>query len=408
LFVVYLKVLIYEHACGGGFGEGAVSPGILAEGFGMLRLCVANLKAAGYEVTVVLDEELLRFNPPVEADCIIPVFNFRDAQQAILKACSNIDVAYVIAPETGETLYTLVKFIEQNGVPTLNSYSEAIRAVSSKANLCETLKNSSIKTPKTIQVNTAQQVKESIMGSLGFPVIIKPVDGVGCSGLSLVEETAQFEEAVKKIDAELASETFVIQEYLKGEAVSVSLLCTETRAFPVSLNKQNVTLLAPNETSCYMGGAVPFDHEMRQEAFKTAEAAVNCFSGLKGYVGVDLILTDTGPVVVDVNPRLTTSFIGLSRVAEFNFADAIVDAVLKNSLPLRTGFSGYACFSKIETPKVDIDLLDILYGIPDVVSPPFPVQDSKNSCMLISAEGNSLEQAQYLLEEAKKHILNIL
>ncbi|MDR2719390.1 MAG: ATP-grasp domain-containing protein [Nitrososphaerota archaeon] len=403
-----MKILVYEHACGGGFAEGAVSSGILAEGFGMLCSCVAGLKEAGHNVIVVLDEGLSRFNPPVMADLVIPIFSFREAQQAILKSCADVDAAYVIAPETSGTLYALVELIEQNGVPLLNSCSKAIKAVSNKVNLYKTLKDNKIKTPKTLQINATQDVKGLIIDTFDFPVIFKPVDGVGCSGLSIVEETSQIEGAIKRIDTEFASDTFMVQEYLKGETVSVSLLCTDTKSLPVSLNRQNINLSAPNEFSCYMGGAVPFDHEMKQEAFKTAEAAVNCFSGLKGYVGVDMILTDVGPVVVDVNPRLTTSFIGLSRVADFNFTDAIANAVLKNILPQKMVFLGCACFSKIETPKVDIDFLDILYGIPEVVSPPFPVQDSKNGCFLISVKGDSLQEAHLLLEETKKHLLNII
>jgi predicted ATP-grasp superfamily ATP-dependent carboligase len=153
---------------------------------------------------------------------------------------------------------------------------------------------------------------------------------------------------------------------------------------------------------------VPFEHEMKQKAFKTAEKVIDCFPGLKGYIGVDLILNEKGPVIVDVNPRLTTSFIGLSRVAGFNFGDAITNAALKNELPTKAALSGYACFSKIEMPKTDLDALDSLYKVPGVVSPPFPVQDSEVGCALISAEGNSLDEACRLLEEAKKRVLDIL
>lgn len=401
-----MNILVYEHACGGGFAEGAVSPGILAEGFGMLRSCVANLKTAGHEVTVIADEGLLRLNPPLQADCEIPIFSFKDAQQAVLKACANIDAAYVIAPETGGTLQAIVEFIEQNGVPLLNCRSNAIRAVSDKASLYETLKANRVKTPRTVRVNVAQYVKDAVMGKFDFPVVFKPVDGVGCSGLSIVKDASQVEEAIEKIDAELASETFMVQEYLEGETVSVSLLYTGTKTLPVSLNKQNVTLAKPSDASCYMGGCVPFDHEMKQKAFNVAEKVVGCFSGLKGYVGVDLILTEKGPVVVDVNPRLTTSFVGLNRIAGFNFAEAIVDAALKNMLPSKAALSGYACFSKIETPKPDLDVLDKLFAMPEVVSPPFPVHDCDTGCALICVEANTPKEVNQLLAEAKKRVLD--
>jgi biotin carboxylase len=156
-----------------------------------------------------------------------------------------------------------------------------------------------------------------------------------------------------------------------------------------------------------MGGRVPFCSEWEQEAFRVAEAVVGCFSGLRGYVGVDVILTAVGPVVVDVNPRLTTSFIGISRVAGFNVVDAIVDAALKDRLPTKVVLRGCACFSKLETPKIDIDILDKLHKVSEVVSLPFSVQDSQTSCALISAEGFSLEEAWCRLEEAKRRVLDI-
>jgi predicted ATP-grasp superfamily ATP-dependent carboligase len=403
-----LNVLIYEHASGGGFAEGAVSPGILAEGFGMLRSFVAGLKAAGHEVTVVIAAELSKFNPPLPADCMLPVFGFIEAQQAILKACPNVDAAYVIAPETGGTLQSLVEFIEQNGVPLLNSRSSAIRAVSDKAALNETLNRKGIKTPKTLVYNFSDAVKEDIKGKFSFPLVVKPLDGVGCSGLSLVKDESQIKGAIAKIDAESASDALIIQEYHRGEAVSVSLLCAGNKTLPVSLNKQFVNLGAPNENSSYMGGCMPFNHKLKREAFKAAEEVVACFSGLKGYVGVDLILTDEEPVVVDVNPRLTTSFVGLSRISSFNFADAIAAAALNGELPNSTAISGYACFSKIETSNPETALLQKVYDFSEVVSPPFPVAEYEKSCALVSGEGNTLDEAQFMFEEAKKRVLDIL
>ena len=406
-----MRILIYEHASGGGFAEDSVSPGILAEGFGMLRSIVSSFKAAGDEVTVILAAELSRLNPPINADCVIPVFSFEEAQIAILKTCLNLDAAYIIAPETGETLQSLVKLVEQSGVASLNCQSSAIKSVANKAVLYEALKKKGLKTPKTVMLNVSDSLAmiiRAVTSRFSFPVVFKPLDGVGCSGLSLVNDESQVASAIDRIKVESASEGFVVQEFLSGEAVSVSLLCTGAKARSVSLNKQEVTLAPPDGASGYVGGCVPFDHELKQEAVKVAEAVVGCFAGLRGYVGVDLILTDSGPVVVDVNPRLTTSFVGLSRIAKFNFAEALANAALKGELPSSTTIEGFACFSKIETPKPASNALQKLYKLPDVVSPPFPVSDYENACALVCGEGNTLEEANLLLEEAKKHVRNTI
>ena len=65
---------------------------------------------------------------------------------------------------------------------------------------------------------------------------------------------------------------------------------------------------------------------LSKKHLRVAEKVVGCFKGLRGYVGVDLVLAKEKVFVVDVNPRLTTSYVGLSRVANFNVAEALVNA----------------------------------------------------------------------------------
>jgi predicted ATP-grasp superfamily ATP-dependent carboligase len=45
---------------------------------------------------------------------------------------------------------------------------------------------------------------------------------------------------------------------------------------------------------------------------------------LWGYVGVDLVLTADGPVVLEINPRLTTSYAGIRRALQVNVAAMVL------------------------------------------------------------------------------------
>jgi tyramine---L-glutamate ligase len=47
--------------------------------------------------------------------------------------------------------------------------------------------------------------------------------------------------------------------------------------------------------------------------------------GLWGYVGVDFVQTADGPLVLEVNPRLTTSFCGLRAALGVNVAALVLD-----------------------------------------------------------------------------------
>jgi biotin carboxylase len=63
-------------------------------------------------------------------------------------------------------------------------------------------------------------------------------------------------------------------------------------------------------------------------------AVAGAIPGLRGYVGIDFIQTGEGPVVLEINPRLTTSFCGLRAALGVNVAGMVIDLFRSSSLPL--------------------------------------------------------------------------
>jgi len=406
-----LRLLVYEHMSGGGYAGQPIPLSVLSEGFGMLRSIVSDFKSAGHEVTVLLDARLSKLNPPIVADCTIPVFYPKEAEKSLINAAKINDAVYVIAPETGQTLQSLVELVESTGKVSLNCDARAIQRVADKAVLYETLKKNGLPTPNTVVFNVDEglaEVKQTIRSKFSYPMVFKPMDGVSCGGLSIVKEGAQVEKAVAKIKTESAGKHFIVQEFIDGESASVSVLCTGDKALAISLNRQNVNVAAPKAVSSYEGGTVPFNHPLKQEAFSIGEKVVESFSGLRGYVGVDLVLVNDKPFVVDVNPRLTTSHVGLCRVATFNVTEAIVNAVLKGKLPTKQEINGFVYFSKVETPKPTVSAFEKAAQIKEVVSPPFPLDDNDKACSLVAGQGESLDNSRLRFEEAKKRLLNII
>jgi predicted ATP-grasp superfamily ATP-dependent carboligase len=388
-----------------------MSPSVLSEGFGMLRSIVSDFKSAGHEVTVLLDARLSKLNLPIVGDCTIPVFYPKEAEKLLINAAKINDAVYVIAPETGQTLQSLVELLEYIGKVSLNCDARAIQKVADKAVLYEMLKKNGLATPNTVVLNTdvgLAEVKQIIRSKFIYPVVFKPMDGVSCGGLSIVKKDAQVEKAVAKIKAESAGKHFIVQEFIDGEAASVSVLCTGGKALAISLNRQNVKVAVPEAVSSYEGGTVPFNHPLKQEAFSVGEKVVESFPGLRGYVGVDLVLVKDKPFVVDVNPRLTTSYVGLCRVATYNVAEALVNAVLKGKLPTKQEINGFVYFSKVETLKPTVNAFEKAAQMREVVSPPFPLDDNDKACSLVAGQGEFLDNSRLRFEEAKKRLLNII
>jgi predicted ATP-grasp superfamily ATP-dependent carboligase len=74
----------------------------------------------------------------------------------------------------------------------------------------------------------------------------------------------------------------------------------------------------------YRGGRVPLTEPLASRALSLARKAVDCVPGLFGYVGVDLVLGDAGDWVIEINPRLTTSYLGLRQLAKKPLTDALL------------------------------------------------------------------------------------
>ena len=121
-------------------------------------------------------------------------------------------------------------------------------------------------------------------------------------------------DAISKVSKESNNNQFIAQKFIEGQPASVSVISTGTKAVSVSLNKQFVNLTDPYNEPKYSGGVVPLDNELKKNSLRDAKHLVEAFNGLKGYIGVDIILTNEEVVIMEVNPRLTTSYIGLRKI----------------------------------------------------------------------------------------------
>jgi len=403
-----VRLLVYEHVSGGGFAAEPLPPSVLSEGFGMLRTLIADFKAAGHTVTTTLDARIAKLNPPIEADCIIPVSSSKEAQANLQKISNETNATYVIAPETGGVLQSLVELVEQTNATSLNCSASAIEKASNKAGFHNFLKKNGLLTPETLMfrvLDNVAEIKQAIRGKLNFPLIFKPSDGVSCCGLSFVRNEDQVAGAIAKIKQASSSKLFLVQELVTGDPASVCVFSAGGKAVPVSLNRQEVNLCTPEACSGYSGGSVPFANPLRSEAFEAAKKIVESFPGLRGYVGFDFVLTEDEVVALEVNSRLTTSYVGLRKVVGFNPAQAIINAVSKCELPTNIESCGYAYFSKVKVPNPQVDALQKTYGMNDVVSPPFLVSETIAALALLASHGATLDEAKSRFSEAKKRVL---
>ena len=150
--------------------------------------------------------------------------------------------------------------------------------------------------------------------------VVKPVMGCGAQDVRLT-------------DGEPGAGEFA-EAYIEGEALSVSLVgsrvtgnaCEYYSGNPpllLAVNRQDIAV-ADDGSFQYLGGETPIHPDREEEIVDVAVRAMNVL-GCQGYTGIDVIAGDH-IYVVDVNPRPTTSLVGIAAVMEEEIADILIRA----------------------------------------------------------------------------------
>lgn len=316
---------MHEHITGGGWPAADPPPPLFAEALALARGAVDAFRSWGrFPVVATRDPRYAACH--LSADEVVPV-EPETCLDAVAELAERCGAALVVAPETGGVLERVSSVVEGAGASLLGSSSSAVAVAADKWSCGALLRAAALPTPPGVYV--AADDVAAAAADLGYPVVVKPVRGAGCEGVALAADAAELEALVDRFDLR-ASGPILVQSFVDGDPVSVSLLVAHGRSRVLGLNSQHTL---PGAPFVYRGGVAGIRHPRHDEACRLARAAVALVHGLKGYVGVDLVLGEQGCSVIEINARLTTSFLGLRRALDLDLAEALWTACADGRLP---------------------------------------------------------------------------
>ncbi len=306
-----LRIFVCEFVTAGGFINLDKPPSLLREAEMMVSALINDLTAlSGVQVLAARDPSL---DPSTDAaEWIFPT-GADDVRTCWRQGMMDTDASWIIAPESGGELERLNREVLDAGRILLGCRPETVATTASKLQTSRLLKKIGVPTIPTFHIDEIPEAAAN-----GW--VVKPDDGVGSDDIRLF---ADRDGMLDCLSEERWEESHIVQPFTAGQPASLSVLCADGRAWLVSVNTQ--TLMEENNTLHYRGGNIAGLESYRNTAQPIADAIAQALPGLWGYVGVDLIFTENGPLVVEVNPRLTTSYIALSAAIGNNIAGLVLD-----------------------------------------------------------------------------------
>ncbi len=413
LGIFMAKIFIFEFFSGGGLSDREISNSLLGEGFAMLSAAIEEFShLPEVEIMTTIDYRIFEFKHLLKAKWVIRI-DARDSFISILESIINptFDGFLIIAPETGGILYNLTKMLEEKGVRNLGCRADAVQITTNKFKTLKLVELFGVTIPQTIAISTENPPEKiySKARDLGTPFVIKPLDGVSGAGLKLVNDLEDLKKGLQTIREESPEPWLLAQEYVKGINVSSSFIVRKEKIYPLTLNFQDINLEEPDTE--YQGGYVPFEHEMKEEIMALSIKLLKRIPGLQNYVGIDYVIGENAIYFMEINPRLTTSFIGISKVATFDMSKFIFHKNFTELEAIPLDFYGTAYFSKVKLkiPTWEITHLYLMsQNQPEVIAPPFQIEDSNenNAIALIVTTGMDLHDAKKRFYEIKNDLVS--
>jgi tyramine---L-glutamate ligase len=339
-----IRLFVYEYLTGGGIdpdlaGESGLADlsALIVEGRAMRDAIVNDARELDHvEVSFASSrfEAAAASRSPLPHYCAAPGEPMMDF---VARAARAHDYAWIVAPECDGLMLRLADAVGASR--WLGCTTGAISIASSKRATAALLAANGIASTPALDpgaldvdaaVSAASAASAAHDGASGAATswVVKPDDGAGAL------DTYRYDNLAEACDAYCArvanGHRPVLQEWVDGEALSLSLICGANGARLISINRQRIGV-ADAASAGNAGRVVEFDgvdidridrlspegRVLETLAQKTAALV----PGLRGFVGIDVVWHPRrGPVVIEVNPRVTMAYVGLSERLGRNLA----------------------------------------------------------------------------------------
>lgn len=351
-----MRVFISEYVCGGAWPEQTLDSSLVVEGRAMLLTLLHDfLRIPHVSVVTTWDPRSGAFPAELSESLVtVPISSPADEARQFRRLCDECDAAIVIAPEFHgvlearvETASALTRLIGCN--------SPATRLCGDKLSLASFLERSGIPTVFTERFELQSADVSSCDVLSPFPCMIKPQDGAGSTLTFRVDSPSELERVTQQLLIDDDGFEFVKQPFVDGLSVSCAAIVSAGQGGSVEKCRIDVLppcqqILSADGRFSYDGADFPcgLDPSACDRVIDLVHRCCEAIPGIGGYVGFDVLVphaTDSEPLVVDINPRLTTGYLLWRKMCNDNLAARLLGDCVTSVTQTGTTLSPLAwCF----------------------------------------------------------------
>ena len=312
---------ICEFITAGGMRDRPLPTTLCAEGLMMRDALFRELSTVPERHLVTSVDD--RVPAPRACGDIQRVATEQEAWQCWAGQLSAVDYFWPVAPESAGLAYCLARLTENCRARVPGSRADAIALCANKWRLYLGLCKAGLPCIPTCRLGEA--VCGGAERTAGW--VVKPVWGTGCEDCLLCSDW----DAVQAVGCSADARARIVQPWVSGDTLSLSTLMCDGQVLVLSCNRQ-LLVVDPQGRLVLRGVVVnvmPPDAEQRA----LAGAVARLFPGLFGFVGIDCVLAADGLRIVEINPRLTSVFAGVSSILKRPVALLLQELLHTRSLP---------------------------------------------------------------------------
>ena len=321
-----MRLVIHEWCCSGGLtgadarhvlGDEAAPESLAREGRAMFQSLLADaVRDGGFDVVALVDEALA-----IDLPAAVERIDVKAGHEiaSLVAAARSAEATLVVAPETADVLASRVAQVRAAGGRPVAPGDAFIRIAADKQATIDVLAAAGVPVPAGRSLAAGEAWPEAFVR----PGVRKARASAGCDGLEVVQPGSP-----PPCPVPIATR---VERWIEGTPVGVSCLVGPRGVVPLAALRQR---FSAKPAVSYTGAAPLDDPGQRARAEDLATRALDALlrrdgEPPAGWIGVDMILgtrhDGLDDRVLEVNPRMTTSFVGLAAGAPSSLVRAMLD-----------------------------------------------------------------------------------